>query len=149
MDQSQPHHNPKYLTFRSINAGIMINSITQAEMTTSASNKQGVKFTVDVRIMENKKIFIHIRIVCNMSAALIKYEGFVQYTYGDLHVPFDFNGLEGNIIANFLFANNGAKIGEIEIEDIVQRLDILVLGNPEILRMDVIEPYVFNKTFTV
>nr|ARE29897.1 c1 [Ludwigia leaf distortion betasatellite] len=149
MDHSQSHNNNKYLTFRSINAGIMINSITQAEMTRSGTNKQGVKFTVDVRIMDNMKIFIHITIASTKSPALIKYEGIVKYTYGDMHVPFDFNGFEGNIIANFLFANNGAKIEEIEIEDIVQRLDILVLENPDILGMDVIEPYVFNKKFTI
>nr|AGE12533.1 C1 protein [Malvastrum yellow vein Yunnan virus satellite DNA beta] len=118
-------------------------------MTRSGTNMQGVRFTVDVRIMDNMKIFIHMRLVSTKSPTLIKYEGIVKYTYGNLHVPFDFNGFEGNIIANFLFAYNGAKIQEIEIEDIVHRLDIIVLENPEILGMDVIEPYVFNKKFTV
>nr|UTQ10820.1 beta C1 [Cotton leaf curl Multan betasatellite] len=118
-------------------------------MTRSGTNKQGVRFTVDVRIMENMKIFIHFRLVSTKSPALIKYEGIVQYTYEDMHVPFDFNGFEGNIIANFLFANNWAKIEDIEIEDIVHRLDIIVLENPEIMGMDVIEPYVFNKKFNV
>nr|AGE12536.1 C1 protein [Malvastrum yellow vein Yunnan virus satellite DNA beta] len=118
-------------------------------MTRSGTNMQGVRFTVDVRIMDNMKIFIHMRLVSTKSPTLIKYEGIVKYTYGNMHVPFDFNGFEGNIIANFLFAYNGAKIQEIEIEDIVHRLDIIVLENPEILRMDVIEPYVFNKKFTV
>ncbi|ACB46960.1 C1 protein [Ludwigia leaf distortion betasatellite [India:Amadalavalasa:Hibiscus:2007]] len=118
-------------------------------MTRSGTNKQGVRFTVDVRLMEDMKIFIHMRIVSTRTPAIIKYEGIVKYTYGDMQVPFDFNGFEGNIIANFLFANNEAKIEEIDIEDIVQRLDILVLENPEILGMDVIEPYVFNKKFTV
>ncbi|CAH10920.1 putative C1 protein [Malvastrum yellow vein Yunnan virus satellite DNA beta] len=118
-------------------------------MTRSGTNMQGVRFTVDVRIMDNVKIFIHMRLVSTKSPTLIKYEGIVKYTYGNMHVPFDFNGFEGNIIANFLFAYNGAKIQEIEIEDIVHRLDIIVLENPEILGMDVIEPYVFNKKFTV
>ncbi|SLM20111.1 betaC1 protein [Cotton leaf curl betasatellite] len=118
-------------------------------MTRSATNKQGVRFTVDVRIMEDMKIFIHMGLVSTKSPALIRYEGIVKYTYEDMHVPFDFNGFEGNIIANFLIANNGAKIEEIEIEDIVHRLDILVLENPEIMGMDVIEPYVFNKKFNV
>nr|AGE12529.1 C1 protein [Malvastrum yellow vein Yunnan virus satellite DNA beta] len=118
-------------------------------MTRSGTNMQGVRFTVDVRIMDNMKIFIHMRLVSTKSPTLIKYEGIVKYTYGNMHVPFDFNGFEGNIIANFLFAYNGAKIQEIEIEDIVHRLDIIVLENPEILGMDVIEPYVFNKEFTV
>ncbi|ABX90073.1 beta c1 protein [Malachra yellow vein mosaic virus-associated satellite DNA beta] len=118
-------------------------------MTRSGTTKEAVRFTVDVRIMENMKIFIHMSLVSTKSPAIIKYEGIVKYTYGDMHVPFDFNGFEGNIIANFLFAYNGAKIQEIEIEDIVQRLDIIVLENPEILGMDVIEPYVFNKKFTV
>nr|AFX60959.1 betaC1 protein [Malvastrum yellow vein betasatellite] len=118
-------------------------------MTRSGTNMQGVRFTVDVRIMDNMKIFIHMRLVSTKSPTFIKYEGIVKYTYGNMHVPFDFNGFEGNIIANFLFAYNGAKIQEIEIEDIVHRLDIIVLENPEILGMDVIEPYVFNKKFTV
>nr|AGI37643.1 C1 protein [Malvastrum yellow vein Yunnan virus satellite DNA beta]UED37339.1 betaC1 protein [Malvastrum yellow vein betasatellite]UED37347.1 betaC1 protein [Malvastrum yellow vein betasatellite] len=118
-------------------------------MTRSGTNMQGVRFTVDVRIMDNMKIFIHMRLVSTKSPTLIKYEGIVKYSYGNMHVPFDFNGFEGNIIANFLFAYNGAKIQEIEIEDIVHRLDIIVLENPEILGMDVIEPYVFNKKFTV
>nr|AFS44560.1 C1 Protein [Cotton leaf curl Multan betasatellite] len=118
-------------------------------MTRSRTNTQGVRFTVDVRIMTNMKIFIHMKLVSTKSPSLIKYEGIVQYTYEDIHVPFDFNGFEGNIIANFLFAYNGAKIEEVEIEDIVHRLDILVLENPEILGMDVNEPYVFNKKFTV
>nr|AGE12535.1 C1 protein [Malvastrum yellow vein Yunnan virus satellite DNA beta]AGE12538.1 C1 protein [Malvastrum yellow vein Yunnan virus satellite DNA beta] len=117
-------------------------------MTRSGTNMQGVRFTVDVRIMDNMKIFIHMRLVSTKSPTLIKYEEIVKYTYGNMHVPFDFNGFEGNIIANFLFAYNGAKIQEIEIEDIVHRLDIIVLENPEILGMDVIEPYVFNKKFT-
>nr|ADB43280.1 C1 protein [Malvastrum yellow vein Yunnan virus satellite DNA beta]ADB43281.1 C1 protein [Malvastrum yellow vein Yunnan virus satellite DNA beta]ADB43282.1 C1 protein [Malvastrum yellow vein Yunnan virus satellite DNA beta] len=118
-------------------------------MTRSGTNMQGVRFTVDVRIMDNMKIFIHMRLVSTKSPTLIKYEGIVKYTYGNMHVPFDFNGFDGNIIANFLFAYNGAKIQEIEIEDIVHRLDIIVLENPEILGMDVIEPYVFDKKFTV
>nr|CCQ03701.1 betaC1 protein [Malvastrum yellow vein Yunnan betasatellite] len=118
-------------------------------MTRSGTNMQGVRFTVDVRIMDNMKIFIHIRLVSTKTPTLIKYEGIVKYTYGNMHVPFDFNGFEGNIIANFLFAYNGAKIQEIEIEDMVHRLDIIVLENPEILGMDVIEPYVFNNKFTV
>ncbi|ABC18315.1 C1 protein [Mesta yellow vein mosaic virus-associated DNA beta] len=118
-------------------------------MTRSGTNKQGVRFTVDVRIMEDMKIFIHMRLISTKSPALIKYEGIIKYTYGDIQVPFDFNGFEGNIIANFLFAYYGANIEEIELEDIVQRLDIIVLENPEILGMDVIEPYVFNKKFTV
>nr|ARE29905.1 C1 [Ludwigia leaf distortion betasatellite] len=103
----------------------------------------------DVRIMEGMKLFIHMKLVSTKTPTLIKYEGIVKYTYGNMHIPFDFNGFEGNIIANFLFANNGANIEEIEIEDIVERLDILVLQNPEIQGMDVIEPYVFNKKFTV
>ncbi|ABW75908.1 C1 protein [Betasatellite sidabarrackporense] len=118
-------------------------------MTRNGTNTHGVRFTVDVRIMENMKLFIHIKIVSTMSPAIIKYEGIVKYTYDDIHVPFDFNGFEGNIIAYFLFAYNGTKIEEIQIEDIVQRLDILVLENPDILGMDVIEPYIFNKRFTV
>nr|QHZ10004.1 C1 protein [Ludwigia leaf distortion betasatellite]QHZ10006.1 C1 protein [Ludwigia leaf distortion betasatellite] len=118
-------------------------------MTRSGTNKQGVRFTVDVRIMEGMKLFIHMKLVSTKTPTLIKYEGIVKYTYGNMHIPFDFNGFEGNIIANFLFANNGANIEEIEIEDIVERLDILVLQNPEIQGMDVIEPYVFNKKFTV
>nr|ADB43276.1 C1 protein [Malvastrum yellow vein Yunnan virus satellite DNA beta] len=118
-------------------------------MTRSGTNMQGVRFTVDVHIMDNMKIFIRMRLVSTKSPTLIKYEGIVKYTYGNMHVPFDFNGFEGNIIANFLFAYNGAKIQEIEIEDIVHRLDIIVLENPEILGMDVIEPYVFDKKFTV
>ncbi|AYN61557.1 C1 [Cotton leaf curl Bangalore betasatellite 4] len=118
-------------------------------MTRSGINKEGVRFAVDVRLMEDMKIFIHMNIISTKTPAIIKYEGIVKYTYGGLHVPFDFNGFEGNIIANFLFANNGTKIEEIDIEDVVQRLDILVLENPDILGMDVIEPYVFNKKFTV
>nr|AFB81497.1 beta C1 protein [Cotton leaf curl Multan betasatellite] len=118
-------------------------------MTTSGTNKEGVRFIVDVPIMENMKIFILMGILSTKSPSLIKYEWIVQYTYEDIRVPFDFNGFEGSIIANFVFAYNGAKIEEIEIEDIVHRLDILVLENPEILGMDVIEPDVFNKKFTV
>ncbi|ALB26228.1 C1 [Luffa leaf distortion betasatellite] len=118
-------------------------------MTRSGTNKQGFNFSVDIRIMYNMKIFIHFTIASTKSPARIMYERLPKYTYGDMHVPFDFKGFEGNIIANFLFANNGAKIEEIEVEDIVQRLDIVVLENPEILGMDVIEPFVFNKKFTV
>nr|AFB81495.1 beta C1 protein [Cotton leaf curl Multan betasatellite] len=118
-------------------------------MTTSGTNREGVRFIVDVRIMQNMKIFIHMRILSTSPSSLIKYDGIVQYTYEDIHVSFDFNRFEGSIIATFLFAYNGAKMEEIEIEDIVHRLDILVLENPEILGMDVNEPYVFNKKFTV
>nr|ARR96969.1 betaC1 [Cotton leaf curl Multan betasatellite] len=118
-------------------------------MTTSGTNKKGVRFIVDVRIMENMKIFIHMRILSTKSPSLINYEGIIQYRYEDIHVPFDFNGFEGSIIANFLFAYNEAKIEEFEIEDIVHRLDILVLENPELLGINVMEPYVFNKKFTV
>nr|AFB81475.1 beta C1 protein [Cotton leaf curl Multan betasatellite] len=118
-------------------------------MTTSGTNKKEIRFIVDVRIMENMKIFIHMRILSTIFPSLIKSVWIIQYTYEDIHVPFDFNGFEESIIANFLFAYNEAKIEEIEIEDIVQRLDILVLENPEILGMDVIEPYIFNKKFTV
>ncbi|AWB51936.1 beta C1 protein [Hibiscus vein enation betasatellite] len=118
-------------------------------MTRSGTNSKGVRFTVDVRIMDGMKLFIHIQLLSTRTPALIKYEGIVKYTYGDLHIPFDFNGFEGNIIANFLFAYHGANIEEIDIMDIVERLDIFVIENPEIIDMDVIEPYVFNKKFTV
>nr|QHZ10127.1 C1 protein [Malvastrum yellow vein betasatellite] len=120
-----------------------------SKMTRSGINTQGVRFTVDVRIMEGMRIFIHMKLVSTKTPAIIKYEGIVKYRYGDLLIPFDFNGFEANIIANFLFAYNGAKIEDIDIVDIVQRLDIFVLENHEIMGMDVIEPYVFNKTFTV
>ncbi|AJY58096.1 C1 protein [Malvastrum yellow vein betasatellite] len=118
-------------------------------MTISGINNQGVRFTVNVRIMEGMKLFIHMKLVSTRTPAIIKYEGIVKYTYGDLFVPFDFNSFENNIIANFLFAYNGVKIDEIDIVDIVQRLDLFVLENHEIIGMDVIEPYVFNKNFTV
>nr|CAI96764.1 putative C1 protein [Malvastrum yellow vein betasatellite] len=118
-------------------------------MTRSGINTQGVRFTVDVRIMQGMRLFIHMKLVSTRTPAIIKYEGIVKYTYGDLLIPFDFNGFETNIIANFLFAYNGAKIEKIDIVDIVERLDIFVLENHEIMGMDVIEPYVFNKTFTV
>nr|AFB81482.1 beta C1 protein [Cotton leaf curl Multan betasatellite] len=118
-------------------------------MTTSGTKQRGVRFIVDVRIMENMKIFIHMKILSTKSPALIKYERAVQYTVRGLYVPFDFNGFGGSIIANFPFAYNWAKEEEIEIEDIVHELDIPVLENPEILGMDVNEPYVFNKKFTV
>nr|CAG32833.1 putative C1 protein [Malvastrum yellow vein betasatellite] len=120
-----------------------------SKMTRSGINTQGVRFTVDVRIMEGMRLFIHMKLVSTRTPAIIKYDGIVKYTYGDLLIPFDFNGFEANIIANFLFAYNGAKIEKIDIVDIVERLDIFVLENHEIIGMDVIEPYVFNKTFTV
>nr|AYM55042.1 C1 protein [Cotton leaf curl Multan betasatellite] len=118
-------------------------------MTTSGTNKKGVRFIVDVRIMENMKIFIHMRILSTKSPSLIKYEGITQYRYEKIHVSFDFNAFEGSIIANFLFAYNGGRIEEFEIEDIVHRPDILVLENPELLGINVMEPYVFSKKFTV
>nr|AYM55046.1 C1 protein [Cotton leaf curl Multan betasatellite] len=118
-------------------------------MTTSGTNKKGVRFIVDVRIMEKMKIFIHMRKLSTKSPSLIKYEGIIHYRYEDIHVPFDFNGFEGSIIANFLFPYNEAKIKEFEKEEKVHRLDILVLENPELLGINVMEPYVFNKKFTV
>nr|QHZ10128.1 C1 protein [Malvastrum yellow vein betasatellite] len=120
-----------------------------SKMTRSGINTQGVRFTVDVCIMEGMRLFIHMKLVSTRTPSIIKYEGIVKYTYGDLHIPLDFNGLEANIIANFLFAYNGAKIEKMDMVDIVERLDIFVLENHEIMGMDVIEPYVFNKTFTV
>nr|CAI96759.1 putative C1 protein [Malvastrum yellow vein betasatellite] len=118
-------------------------------MTRSGINTQGVRFTVDVRIMEGMRLFIHMKLVSTRTPAIIRYEGIVKYTYRDLLIPFDFNGFEANIIAHFLFVYNKTKIEEIDIVDIVERLDIFVLENHEIMGMDVIEPYVFNKTFTV
>nr|AFB81496.1 beta C1 protein [Cotton leaf curl Multan betasatellite] len=118
-------------------------------MTTSGTNREGVRFIVDVRIMGNMKIFIPMRILSTKSPSLIKCEGIFQFSYEDIHVPFDWYGFEGSIIGNFLLACHGAQIEEIESEDIVHRLDILFLGNSEILGMDVIEPDIFNKQFTV
>nr|AYM55044.1 C1 protein [Cotton leaf curl Multan betasatellite] len=118
-------------------------------MTTSGTNKKGVRFIVDVRIMEKMKIFIHMRILSTKSPSLIKYEGIIQYRYENIHVSFDFNALKGTIQTNFLFPYNEGKKKEFEIEDIVHRLDVLVLENPELLGINVMEPYVFNKKFTV
>nr|CCL97767.1 truncated beta C1 protein [Cotton leaf curl Multan betasatellite] len=39
-------------------------------MTTSGTNREGVRFIIDVRIMENMKIFIHMRILSTKSPSL-------------------------------------------------------------------------------
>ncbi|ACR57807.1 BetaC1 [Cotton leaf curl Multan betasatellite-[Pakistan:Multan:Co1222:08]] len=118
-------------------------------MTTSGTNKEGVRFIVDVRIMENMKIFIHMRILSTKSPSLIKYER---------DRPVHVRSHTRSIRLQRLCREHHSEF-PIRIQRGKDRRDrdrryssqtcILVLENPEILGMDVIEPYIFNKKFTV
>nr|ALB26399.1 C1 [Bhendi yellow vein betasatellite] len=118
-------------------------------MTRFSKNREGIVFKVDVRVMQQHRISVHMQISSTRSPAISTGTFIIDYTYQQLHIPLDFNGLEGTIISTSKFHQWGSKAEEIQEEDIIHILDIIIIENPETMGMDVNEPVTTdNKIIT-
>ncbi|ALB26195.1 C1 [Ludwigia leaf distortion betasatellite 3] len=118
-------------------------------MTRFSKNREGIVFKVDVRLMQQQRISVHMQISSTKSPAISTRTFIIDYTYQQLHIPFDFNGLEGTITSTFKFHYWGSKAEEILDEDIGHMVDRIIIENPDIMGRDVIEPYIFNKKIII
>ncbi|ADQ55876.1 C1 protein [Bhendi yellow vein India betasatellite [India:Trichy:OY115:2006]] len=112
-------------------------------------NREGIVFKVDVRLMQQQRISVHMQISSTKSPAISTKTFIIDYTYQQLHIPFDFNGLEGTITSTFKFHYWGSKAEEILEEDIIHMVDIIIIENPDIMGMDVNEPVAIDKKIII
>nr|UYO78197.1 C1 [Bhendi yellow vein mosaic betasatellite] len=114
-------------------------------MTRISKNREGIVFKVDVRLMQQQRISVHMQISSTRSPAVSTRTFIIDYTYQQLHIPFDFTGLEGMITSTFKFLSWGSKAEEILDEDIIHMWDIIIIENPEIMGMEVNEPVTIDN----
>nr|AYM55035.1 C1 protein [Bhendi yellow vein mosaic betasatellite] len=118
-------------------------------MTGFSKNGRDVVFKVDVRIMQQQRISVHMQISSTRSPAISTKTFIIDYTYQQLQIPFDFNGLEGTITSTFKIHYWGSKAEEILEEDIIHMVDIIIIENPEIMGMDVNEPVIIDNKIII
>nr|AYM55051.1 C1 protein [Okra leaf curl betasatellite] len=119
------------------------------KMTRFSINKGGIIFKVYVRLMQQQKISAHMQISSTKSPAISTRTFIIDYTYQQLHIPFDFNGLEGTITSTFKFHYWGSKAEQIIDEDIIHMVDIIIIENPDIMGMDVNEPVTIDNKIII
>ncbi|ADQ55859.1 C1 protein [Bhendi yellow vein India betasatellite [India:Sonipat:EL12:2006]] len=112
-------------------------------------NREGIVFKEDVRLMQQQRISVQMQISSTRSPAISTKTFIIDYTYQQLHIPFDFNGLEGTITSTFKFHYWGSKAEEILEEDIIHMVDIIIIENPEIMGMDVNEPVTIDNKIII
>nr|AKE34117.1 C1 protein [Okra enation leaf curl betasatellite] len=103
------------------------------KMTRFSKNREGIVFEVDVRLMQQQRISVHMQISSTKSPAISTKTFIIDYTYQQLHIPFDFNGLEGTITSTFKFHYWGSKAEEIQEQDILHMVESIIRGNPDIM----------------
>nr|ALB26214.1 C1 [Bhendi yellow vein mosaic betasatellite] len=118
-------------------------------MTRFSKNREGIVFKVDVRLMQQQSISAHMQISSTNSPTIQTKTFIIDYTYQQLHIPFDFNGLEGTITSTFKFHYWGSKAEDILEEDITYMVDIIIIENPEIMGMDVNEPVTIDNKIII
>nr|ALB26383.1 C1 [Bhendi yellow vein mosaic betasatellite] len=118
-------------------------------MTRFSKNREGIVFKVDVRLMQPQRISVHMQISSTRSPATSTRTFIIDYTYQQLHIPFDFNGLEGTITSTFKFHYWGSKAEEIQEEDIIHMVDIIINDNPENMGMPVNEPVTIDNKIII
>nr|ALB26207.1 C1 [Bhendi yellow vein mosaic betasatellite] len=114
-------------------------------MTRFSKNTEGVVFTVEVTLTHQQRISVHMQISSTRSPARSTRTFFIEYTYQQLHIPLEINGLEGTLTSTFKFFNWGSKAEEIMEEDILHMVDIIIIENPDIKGMDVNEPVTIDN----
>nr|UEN73566.1 coat protein [Bhendi yellow vein mosaic betasatellite] len=110
------------------------------KMTRFSKNREGIVFKVDVRLMQQQRISVHMQISSTRSPAISTRTFIIDYTYQQLNIPFDFNGLEGTITSTFKFHYWGSKAEESSRRDLIHMVDIIIIENPDIRGMDVTGP---------
>nr|ALB26188.1 C1 [Okra enation leaf curl betasatellite] len=118
-------------------------------MTMFSTNREGIVVKVDVRLMHQQRLSVHMPISSTRSPAISTRTFIIAYTYQQLHIPFDFNGLEGTITSTIKFHYKGSKAEEILEEDIIDNVDIIIIENPDINRKDVNEPVNVAKKIVI
>ncbi|ADQ55884.1 C1 protein [Bhendi yellow vein India betasatellite [India:Guntur:OY163:2006]] len=118
-------------------------------MTRFSKTREGIVFKVDVRLMQQQRISVQMQISSTRSPAISTKTFIIYYTYQQLHIPFDFNSLEGTITSTFKFHYWGSKAEEILEEDIIHMVDIIIIENPEIMGMDVNEPVTIDNKIII
>ncbi|ALB26206.1 C1 [Bhendi yellow vein mosaic betasatellite] len=118
-------------------------------MTRFSKNREGIVFKVDVKLMQQQRISVQMSISSTISPARSTRTLTIAYIYQQTHIPFDFNGLEGTITSTFKFPYWGSKAEEILDEDIIHEVDIIIIENPDIKRMDVNEPVTIDNKIII
>nr|ALB26189.1 C1 [Bhendi yellow vein mosaic betasatellite] len=119
------------------------------KMTRFSKNREGIVFKVDVKLRQTQRISVQMQISSTRSPAISTKTFITDYTYQQLHIPFDFSGLEGTITSTFKFHYWGSKAEEDIEEDIIHMVDKIINENPDIMGMDVNEPVTIDKKIII
>nr|QGH59186.1 C1 protein [Bhendi yellow vein mosaic betasatellite] len=119
------------------------------KMTRFSKTREGIFFKLDLRLMHQQRISVHMQIISTKSPPISTKTFIIDYTYQQLHIPFDFNGLKGTNPSTFKFHYWGSKAEEILQEDIIRMGDISTIENPEIMGMDVNEPVTIDNKIII
>ncbi|ADQ55868.1 C1 protein [Bhendi yellow vein mosaic betasatellite [India:Coimbator:OYCO1:2005]] len=118
-------------------------------MTRFSRTREGIVIREDVRDKQQQRASVHKYISSAKWSSHITKAFIVDYAYQQLHIPFDFTGVEGEITSTFKFHYWGSKAEEILEEDIIHVVDIIIMENPDIMVMEVNEPVIIDSNIII
>nr|QPF20450.1 C1 protein [Tomato leaf curl Joydebpur betasatellite] len=115
--------------------------LTEFIMTIKYDNKNGMEFTVNVKLTNDDSIMVHVDLTSTRSPALAKAKFRIPYGHQGFIGPFDFNDIEEGICHLLKIMYKDSTIKEFRREDMVECIDILMMNEAPVVNINVIEEY--------
>ncbi|CAD65758.1 C1 protein [Tomato leaf curl betasatellite] len=110
-------------------------------MTIKYNNNKGMKFIVDVKLMQEDKISVQIQIFSTQSASLARKKLMIPYSHAGIITPFDFNSLEEGVTNIIKIMYKDSPIGEFKQEDMIEIVDIFMMQEAPVININVSDEY--------
>ncbi|ABP57433.1 C1 protein [Tomato leaf curl Joydebpur betasatellite] len=115
--------------------------LTKLLMTRKYDNKNGMEFTINVKLMNDNSIMVHVDLVSTRSPALAKAKFRIPYGHHGFTGPFDFNNIEEGICHLLRIMYKDSTIWEFRREDMVEGIDILMMNEAPVVNIDLMGEY--------
>ncbi|AWN08351.1 beta C1 [Tomato leaf curl Yunnan betasatellite] len=110
-------------------------------MTIKYNNKNGLEFTIDVRLEEHTSFIVQVKIWSTRAPALAKKKFMIPYRHNGIVAPVDFNSLEEGIKHCIKIMYKNSTIWEFKQEDMIDVIDMLMMEEAPVEDMDVGDEY--------
>ncbi|AYF57946.1 C1 protein [Tomato leaf curl Joydebpur betasatellite 2] len=115
--------------------------LTELIMTIKYDNRNGMEFTVNVKLTNDTSIMVHVDLTSTRSPALAKAKFRIPYGHHGFIGPFDFNSIEEGICHLLKLIYKDSTIREFRREDMVESIDMLMMTEAPVVNIDVIGEY--------